>query len=66
LKKNFPDYVKGDYMPPKHSFPSPKMVKIKYNIDKIFNKDFSTLRYPSFPIEKSNKVELSDLKALYN
>ena len=53
-------------MPPKHSFPSPKMVKMKYNIDKIFNNNFSTLRQSRFPIEKSNKVELSDLKSLYN
>jgi hypothetical protein len=64
FKKNFPDLVRADYPSPKTKFPSFKMNCMKQNIDKIFTKGFSTLRTPSFPVEKSNRVEIGDLNFL--
>ena len=56
--------MKGDYPSPKNLFPSPKMNHMKFKIDKIFDRGYSTLRTSNFPIEKSNKVEIGDLQIL--
>lgn len=60
LKKDFPDYVKGDYPPAKIKFPNRNLNQMKRSIDKIFTKGYSTLRTPAFPIEKSNRLEFPD------
>ena len=45
-------------------FPSPRMNVMKNKIEKIFKKDFTTLRTSQFPVEKSNRVAIGDLSYL--
>lgn len=56
--------MKGDYPTKKGMFPSPRMNVMKNKIEKIFKKDFTTLRTSQFPVEKSNRVVIGDLSYL--
>lgn len=68
--------MKGDYPSPKKSFPNVKMLKMKNNIDKIFDSksflpknNYSNTQITSssnfnYPVQKSNRVELNDMRIL--
>lgn len=59
LKKNFPDYIKQDYVKPKPEFPSGKLNYAKRRIDKIFEKKGDSSNFNGSTFDRSNRVDFN-------